>query len=294
MELFNQLTDQRRPITPLSIDDFAEGADGIARLPDWRLAEVLDYSYGPKIRQLIERHRTTLEQFGDLYHRGINYPGPGRPGSEYLLNFNQQIFVIIKSEAPNAIPVQIHVVKIYGLWATGQLRPVDQATAVIVAEATTQAYQQSPELMGMLQSLLDQIGGVATRSDTGEISQRVASLQRTALETQERLNGIVKRRPAPVSNVDIYDRVIQQFYWGNCPCCMRPDRIIIKDGQHTKLYALDHITDNPYKNALHEMWAVCRPCNGKLTHDSRYRAEMMERFRVFLSHVQTVLGEKLL
>jgi len=289
-DLFNrELPEQRKPISPLAMSDFTDDDAGEPRVPDWRLAEVLGFNYQPEVRRLIERHRSHLEVFGTLWHRAIKSSG-GRPGSEYHLNFNQAIFIAIKSEAPNAIPVQIHVVEIYGLWATGKLKPVDQATALVVAEATTQAYRQSPELVGMLQMLLGRIAELDA-SHGG----RIASVQRTALEIQEKLGEIVKRRPAPVRNQDIYDQVLRDFYLNRCPCCQRPDRILFREGgKRSGLYTLDHVTDNPYKNAIHEMWPVCSVCNGKFKHDPRYRAERMDQFRVFQSHVDNIQGQRLI
>jgi hypothetical protein len=243
------------------------------------------------IRFMIDRHRSDLEDFGTLLHRTTKSTG-GRPGSEYRLNFDQSIYIINRSDAPNARPIQKHVVVIYGLWFRGKLKPIDQATALVVAEATTSAYQQSPELVGMLQTLLAEV--LSTRANGNDIAARVESVQRTALEIEARLGEIVKRRNAPVRNQDIYDHVVREFYLDRCPCCRRPDRIIIgEDGKHTSRYALDHVTDNPYKNGLHEMWPVCRECNGKLTHDARYRSEMMDRFRVFQSHVEEIKGRRL-
>jgi hypothetical protein len=288
MNLFEQMPEQRKAMRPLGLEDFHDAGDGEPRVPDWRLAEclMLDNRW---FHQLIERHRQDLEDFGTLLHRTTKSSG-GRPGSEYLLNFNQAIFIINRSEAPNARPIQKHVVIIYGLWATGKLKPVDQASALVVADATIEAYQQSPEMVGMLQMLLARVAELdASHGD------RIASVQRTALEIQERLGEIVKRRPAPTRNQDIYDHVVRDFYLGRCPCCRRPDRIIIDDQERrTARYALDHATDNPYKNGLHEMWPVCRECNGKLTHDARYRAEMTDRFRVFQSHVEEIKGERLI
>jgi hypothetical protein len=291
-ELFGGgLPAQRKPIRPLWLEDFHDDSDGVPRVPDWRLAEVLDYGRGTNVHNLIERNRHTLEHFGNLLHREVNYPGPGRPGSEYLLNFNQAIFIVIKSEAPNAIPVQIHVVEIYGLWVAGKLRPVDAETETAVDDATAKMANATPDLFALL---FEQIAMLATRDQIGGVGDRVSSVQRTALEIQERLGDFVKRRAAPVRNQDIYDQVVIDFYLGRCPCCQRSDRVIIRDGHHTKFYHLDHATDNAYKNGLHEMWPVCGLCNGKLRAEPHYRIEKMDNFRVFQNNVQEHIGRRLI
>lgn len=282
----------RKSIIPLTMADFREGADGVFRVPDWRLAEALAFNHTPEIRRLIERHRSSLEQFGNLWHGATNSRGPGRPGSEYLLNFNQVIFIIIKSEAPNAIPVQIHVVEIYGLWARGDLKPKDEATAVAVAESTARVEEQAPALLALIQEMLSSL-----TDTTGAVGDRVASVQRTALEIQDRLNDIVKRRPAPVRNQDIYDQVLLTFYstdqkTARCPCC--GEHNVIKDGKRNGLYTQDHATDNAYKNSLFEMWPVCKYCNSRLRNDPLYRSKTMDAFRNFQRHVEEITGERLI
>jgi hypothetical protein len=142
--------------------------------------------------------------------------------------------------------------------------------------------------------LLEQIAMLATRDEVGDVGGRVASVQRTALEIKDHLGEIVKRRAAPVRNQDIYDQVVIDFYLGRCPCCQRSDRVIIRDGHHTKFYHLDHATDNAYKNGLHEMWPVCGLCNGKLRAEPHYRIEKMDNFRVFQNNVQEHIGRRLI
>src|SRR4249920_3184810 len=115
MEMLFDAPEQRKPIRPLTISDFTEGSDGEARIPDWRLAEVLGIDIR-WFRQLIERHQSDLNDFGTLLYRTTKSTG-GRPGSEYHPNFDQSIYIINRSDAPNARPIQKHVVKIYGLYA---------------------------------------------------------------------------------------------------------------------------------------------------------------------------------
>lgn len=296
-ELFGGgLPAQRKPIRPLWLEDFHDDGDGVPRVPDWRLAEVLDFARPFEITRLIDRHRETLGRFGTLRYGNVKSTG-GRPAAECLLNFNQAIFIIIKSEAENAIPVQIHVVEIYGLWVAGKLPPIDTETAAAVEDSTAKMANETPELFTLL---FEQIAMLATRDQIGSVGDRVSSVQRTALEIQNRLGDIVKRRAAPVRNQDIYDRVIIEFYQGaapdtgRCPCCMRSDPVIIRGGKHTRFYTLDHATDNPYKNGLHEMWPVCSLCNGKFKAEPHYRIEKMDNFRVFQNHVHNVIGQRLI
>jgi hypothetical protein len=278
----------------LTLDDFTTDLlDDEPRIADWRLAEVLAFGRETNIHNLIERHRPSLERFGTLLHGKAKSTG-GRPGVEYRLNFNQTIFVAIKSDAPNAVAVQIHVVTIYGLWAQGKLKPLDAETEAVVRIATAELNDKAPELLAALSELLSRVDELSTRADAADIGARVESVQRTALNIQDRLGDIVKRRVAPVRNQDVYDQVLDAFYLGRCPCCQRSDRIILVGSKRTHLYCLDHVTDNPYKNGLHEMWPVCGICNGKFKHDPRYRAETMNAFHVFQSRVEEIKGGQLI
>jgi hypothetical protein len=283
----------RKPVRPLEMRDFQPDDEGEPRIPHWRLAEVLEYARGSHgAQQYIERNKADFEYFGKLPHREeVSRRGPS--GIEYLLNFNQAIWFVSRSDAPNARPIQRHVVEIYGLWARGKFHPIDDETEAAANTSFARAFEQSPDLMAMLQDLLSNATGLVL-SQGKENGARIESVQRTALEIQGRLADIVKRRAAPLKNQDIYDTVVVDFYGGRCPCCSRSDRVIIRDNQRTKLYTLDHATDNPYKNALHEMWPVCTHCNSKFKHDARFRAEMVDCFRVFQARVEDVLGRKLI
>jgi hypothetical protein len=109
----------------LTFGDFTTDLlDEEPRIAAWRLAQALGLVRDTNIRQLIERYRHRLERWGTLHQSSAKSSG-GRPGIEYGLNFKQAIFIIVKSDAPNADAVQDHVIEIYALWAQGKLNPVD-------------------------------------------------------------------------------------------------------------------------------------------------------------------------
>ena len=247
-------------------------------IADWKLAQALDLRLN-LFHELTERNRPDLEDFGNLTYRKSNSAGPGRPGREYRYNFNQAIYIINRSEAKNAKAVQKHVVIIYGLWATGKLKPVDEAAALVVAQATTQAYQQSTDLIGMLQGLLAQMAELATHNDASEIGDKVESVRRLGRELQEQLhqhlarstaeiltsvrdNAPTPRRPALSAVQELHDHVIRKYYDGYCPICdAKQYRIIDDEGKHTKLYHHDHWTGNKSKRGTYEMIPVCQTHN---------------------------------
>lgn len=257
-------------------------------IADWKLAQALDLRLN-LFHELTERNRPDLEDFGNLTYRKSNSSGPGRPGREYRYNFNQAIYIVNRSEAKNAKAVQKHVVIIYGLWATGKLQPVDTKTTTAIAVATAQTFQQSPKLSELL--LHDLLNEILTGQ--GNANDRLASVQRSAYEIQGMIGDIVGRRDASDRNIDIYDRVLAEFYVGRCPCCGK--HFIIIDGKHADdMYVLDHATDNSRKNSLHEMWPVCKHCNNKFKKLVEYRIETMDAFRKFQRHVIEIIGQRLI
>lgn len=276
---------ERKPIRPLSDEDFAEYEDGERRIPDWRIAELLGFTYERNIRVLIERHAAALTTRGKLLQSATVLGRRGPAAEVYLLNRKQALFIIAQSGAPNAGALVWLMVELTDAWFDGRLKATDAETEATLEAATAKVINATPELFALLFEQIALLGGVG---------DRVSSVQRTALEIQERLGDFVKRRAAPVRNQDIYDQVVIDFYLGRCPCCQRSDRIIIRDGHHTKFYHLDHATDNAYKNGLHEMWPVCGLCNGKLRAEPHYRIEKMDNFRVFQNNVQEHIGRRLI
>jgi hypothetical protein len=130
-----------------------------------------------------------------------------------------------------------------------------------------------------------------TKTAAVDTGKRVQAVQVTCLEIQKELGGIVNRRPASSENSDIYKHIVKTHYCGLCPCCQKPDRPILDpDGTPIeKVYCEDHVTDNPRRNALHEMWPVCRACNTKFSKIG-FRDKKMNAFYVFQSHIREYVG----
>ena len=70
---------ERKPIRPLWLEDFQDYGDGVPRVPDWRLAEVLDFGRSSNIHYLIETHKPSLERLDTLLSHSAKSTG-GRPG----------------------------------------------------------------------------------------------------------------------------------------------------------------------------------------------------------------------
>lgn len=151
-DLFNAigLPEQRKPIPSLTIRDIIEvGQDGF--IPDWRLAEVLEYDSDREIRRLIDRHRPTLEaRWGKLCYRDTVLGRRGPAANVCLLNRKQALFITAQAQTRNAVEVLILIIEVFDAWVSGKLRPADAETAAMIADAGDKAYQAAPELMKVL------------------------------------------------------------------------------------------------------------------------------------------------
>jgi hypothetical protein len=148
----SELPEQRKPLSPIAVlseNDFRRAEDDMPRIVDWRLAQALGFEEEHQLRRLIERHRERLEKFGTFVHRELKSTG-GRPRHEYRLNFEQAIFIVVKSDAANADSVTIHVIQIYGMWARGELLPRDVEAAGTVIDSIAKAGETAPALIKVL------------------------------------------------------------------------------------------------------------------------------------------------
>ena len=93
------------------------------RMQDLRLAEALGFSDIHKIRNLIERHRKSLNRFGELISAMVaENRKRGRPGKEYWLNKKQCLYLCAKSETANATDITIQMVEVFDQVSGGTLR----------------------------------------------------------------------------------------------------------------------------------------------------------------------------
>src|SRR4029077_2413076 len=162
-ELFDSLgplPEQAKPqraIDPLSATDFTLDEDGIKRIDDWRLAELLGFGkQQPEnaIRKLTERHHATLELRGTLRHRVLKSTG-GRPATAYRYNIHQALYLVIKSDADNATPLQLHMIDIYVLVRSGEIMPANAEAELKLADINAEFVEASPELAKSLVGLRD-------------------------------------------------------------------------------------------------------------------------------------------
>ena len=103
-------------ITPSNL----ETVQGEACIQDLILAEALGFERPRKIRELITRNVSELQQFGILPHVGRNSHGRGRPSKAYYLNRKQALFITAKSDTPQAALVTIRMVEVFDDYMAGK------------------------------------------------------------------------------------------------------------------------------------------------------------------------------
>lgn len=108
--------------------------DGELRIIDTDLAVRLGFAKPAKIRDLIKRHKATLEKIGTLptVGRVIN----GGNATEYYLNRKQAIFITAKSETATATDITIEIIERFDAYERGEAQPsIPQTYAAALLEA---------------------------------------------------------------------------------------------------------------------------------------------------------------
>ena len=104
-------------ITPSNL----ETIHGEPRMKDIHVAEALEFKNVRQIRELIKRHKKSLECFGSLSHGTTNPTNRGgRPAHEYYLNRKQTLYICTKSETPQAAQVTICMVEVFDDYMAGK------------------------------------------------------------------------------------------------------------------------------------------------------------------------------
>ena len=97
----------------LSVADLNATINHEPRIKDLRLAEVLMFEQPRKVRDLVDRHASHLERFGDIAKTIEKPAGRGRPGVVNWLNKRQALYICTKSETSVATEVTIQMVEVF-------------------------------------------------------------------------------------------------------------------------------------------------------------------------------------
>lgn len=102
--------------------------EGVPRVRDIDLAEVLGFERPRVIRQLISRNVEALNEFGEVRRMVRRTSGRGgAPADEYWLNEKQALFICTKSEARLAVEITIQMVEVFAGWRAGLLTSAGHA-----------------------------------------------------------------------------------------------------------------------------------------------------------------------
>lgn len=99
--------------------------DGEARIGDLDLAKRIGFSRPAKIRELIGRHRASLEALGVLPTVGTTHEANGRTFNAYMLNRKQAIFITAKSDTPAATDITIEIIEKFDAYERGAVPTID-------------------------------------------------------------------------------------------------------------------------------------------------------------------------
>lgn len=99
----------------LALTDLDASQDGTPRILDLRLAELLGFARPRAIREIIFRHHSELERFGEVRRTARRTPSAlgGSPTEAFLLNRKQALYLCAKSETPRAAEVTIQMVEVF-------------------------------------------------------------------------------------------------------------------------------------------------------------------------------------
>ena len=127
------------------------------RILDTDLGKELGYANPLKIRELIIRHKSSLEAFGvpPVVGKTSGSAG-GRPTEEFYLNKSQGIFITTQAGTPTAISATVNVIKKFDEYERGSRLPTDMQ-ADRIAKLETMLPALLPALPALLPALPNRI-----------------------------------------------------------------------------------------------------------------------------------------
>ena len=111
--------------------------EGETRIRDTDLGTRLGFAKAAKIRDLIKRHRVSLEAMGVLPTVGItpeNNGLGGAPATAYFLNRKQAIFITAKSDTALATEITIEVIQRFDAYERGEMQALQLTDDVVLAK----------------------------------------------------------------------------------------------------------------------------------------------------------------
>ena len=128
--------------------------EGEPRIRDLDLAQSLGFERLVKIRELIVRHRKSLNKISILPTVGLFHNGPGRPAIEYWLNEEQALFITAKSDTEYATALTIQLVKEFQAYRAGAHQQQSNDTMALLNDPKT--------LRGLLGSYAERVQQLET------------------------------------------------------------------------------------------------------------------------------------
>jgi hypothetical protein len=222
--------------------------DDQPRVLDIRLAERLGYERPRKIRDLIERNISELENYAPLPRLGamVDRPqGGGRTSSEYWLTRSQARTICMWSNTATAVEVRAELNAVFDAWERGELKPAGEVPTI--TGAIRDLFDEM--LLPALRDIKKDIKGIA-----GNVTVLAAKGRRDPSADTHRIHGII----------------IRHHYFCRCPCGECETRIMDEEGFVTLAWQYHH-QFNRWDNRPEATIPLATACHQRITANAEAR-----------------------
>jgi hypothetical protein len=262
-------------------DDFADDLremDGAWRIGHVTLARIMKMGHPKKLAERIARHLEWLNKINRLPTVGNRPEGGGREWDEYWLDEPQCLYLLAKSDMPDANDLTVHVVRVFHRVTRGEMslaprmeiRALEIAAQQIVAPILAEQRKFHFDVL----SRMDQ-----TDRRVIKIEGQLVEIQRASLRFMD--------KPFTPRTRRIHQLHVWSQYAGMCPCCRVVQ--IVKENGDRLLACNDEHYGGRAKNKPHQTWITCAECNQRLLdldyHGSKHQVfvNYQDSLRHFLS-----------
>jgi hypothetical protein len=226
--------------------------DGDLRMSHVALARLAKMSQPLVAARLVRRHWEWLNKISRVATVANRPENGGREWEEYFLTRDHCIYLLAKSDMPEANDLTVYVVQVFSKALRGELSiaPRMELRALEVA-----AQHIVAPILAEQRTFHEQ---VLTRMDRTE--GRVRDIE-TKVGRIEEASTRFMDRPFTLRTRRIHAAVVESQYNGMCPCCRTVK--IIENGARLPECNDEHFCGRQ-KNRLHQTWITCAGCNQKL------------------------------
>ena len=127
------------------------------RVKDSDLGEMLGYAAATRVRDLIKRNLSRLEEMGGLPKYFEADPTGGRPSETTYLNRDQALYITLKSETEKAFEVQMEIIRCYSQYLDGKLQMSSTSEIDLISSHLEALQDREREVLATLKSIRDEM-----------------------------------------------------------------------------------------------------------------------------------------